>query len=148
MKMAAMPVPKFSGQIIDYPEWKMLFKDCVEPQYEDSAAVMILKTQALPEELRHYVPRSADLAQAWEKLDKQYLDPHKVWKGVKKDLQGLNRKKLGDTKYVVSLVDKLLDAESLLDTVGMAHWLRQEDKIPEYEDFLTKSELLEWVRTK
>lgn len=148
MKMAAMPVPKFSGKIIDYPEWKMLFKDCVEPQYEDSAAVMILKTQALPEELRHYVPRSADLAQAWEKLDKQYLDPHKVWKGVKKDLQGLNRKKLGDTKYVVSLVDKLLDAESLLDTVGMAHWLRQEDKIPEYEDFLTKNELLEWVRTK
>ena len=148
MKMAAMPVPKFSGKIIDYPEWKMLFKDCVEPQYEDSAAVMILKTQSLPEDLRHLVPRSADLAQAWEKLDKQFLDPHKVWKGVKKDLQGLNRKKLGDTKYVVSLVDKLLDAESLLDTVGMAHWLRQEDKIPEYEDFLTKNELLEWVRIK
>ena len=148
IKMAAMSVPKFSGKIIDYPEWKRLFKDCVEAQYEESAAVMILKTQALPEELRHYVPRSADLVLAWEKLDKQYLDPHKVWKGVKKDLQGLNRKKLGDTKYVVSLVDKLLDAESLLDTVGMAHWLRQEDKIPEYEDFLTKSELLEWVRMK
>ena len=27
-------------------------------------------------------------------------------------------------------------------------WLRQEDKIPEYEDFLTRNELLEWVRMK
>ena len=39
-----------------------------------------------------------------------------------------------------------MDAESLLDSVGMAHWLRQEDKVPEYEDMLTKAELLEWVR--
>ena len=108
MKMAAMPVPKFTGKIVDYVEWKRLFRDCVEAQFEESAAVMILKTQALPEELRHYVPRSADLEHAWEKLDKQYLDPHKVWKGVKKDLQELSRKKLGDTKYVVSLVDKLV----------------------------------------
>ena len=43
-------------------------------------------------------------------------------------------------------MDKLLDAESLLESVGMAHWLRQEDKIPEYEEMLTKTELLEWVR--
>ena len=39
-----------------------------------------------------------------------------------------------------------MDAESLLDSVGMAHWLRQEDEVPEYEDMLTKAELLEWVR--
>ena len=84
--------------------------------------------------------------QVWEKLDKKFLDPTKVRKGVKKDLASLNRKKLGDTKYLVSMVDKLLDAESLLDSVGMAHWLRQEDKVPEYEDMLTKAELLEWVR--
>ena len=50
--------------------------------------------------------------------------------------------------YVVALVNKLLDAESLLETVNMVHWLRQEDKIPEYEDFLSRNEKLEWVRLK
>ena len=55
MKMAPMPIPKFSGKTVDYPEWKKLFRYCVETQYEESAAVMTMKTQALPEELKHYV---------------------------------------------------------------------------------------------
>ena len=38
---------------------------------------------------------------------------------------------------MVKLVSKILEAESLLEAVGMAHWLRQGDKIPEYEDLLT-----------
>ena len=148
MKMAAMPIPKFSGKVVDYPEWKKLFKDCVESQYEESAAVMILRTQALPESLVSLVPRCTDLASVWVKLDDKFLDPARVWKGVKADLKSLDRKKLGEAKYMVSLVNKLMDAEILLETVGMVHWLRQEDKIPEYEDFLSREELLEWIRLK
>ena len=49
---------------------------------------------------------------------------------------------------MVNLVNKLMDAEVLLESVGMVHWLRQEDKIPEYEDFLNQDELLELVRLK
>ena len=45
-------------------------------------------------------------------------------------------------------VPKLLDAENLLETVGMVHWLRQDDKIPEYEDMLSMTEKLEWVKLK
>ena len=148
MKLAPMSIPTFSGKVVDYPEWKKLFKDCVEVQYEESASVMILRTQALPDSLRYLVPRCANLASIWEKLDKKYLDPSRVWKGVKQDLLSLDRKKLGKARYMVDLVNKLLDAEILLDTVGMVHWLRQEDKIPEYEDFLSQEELLEWVRLK
>ena len=44
MKMAPMAIPKFSGKTVDYPEWKKLFKDCIEAQYEESAAVMTMKT--------------------------------------------------------------------------------------------------------
>ena len=146
--MAAMPYPKFSGKIVDYPEWKKIFKDCVESQCEESAAVMILRTQSLPDSLTSMVPRCASLATVWEKLDKKFLDPTRVWKGVKADLNSLDRGKLGDSKYMVALVNKILDAESLLGTVGMVHWLRQEDKIPQYEDMLSKSEKLEWVRLK
>ena len=91
---------------------------------------MILRTQSLPDSLVSLVPRCTSLTTVWEKLDKQFLDPARVWKGVNADLQGLNRKKLGDKKYMVELVGKILDAESLLTTVGMVHWLRQEDKIP------------------
>ena len=75
MKIAAMPVPKFSGKVVDYPEWRRLFKDCIESQYEESAAVMTLRTQALPDSLVHMVPRCADLSSVWEKLDKKFLDP-------------------------------------------------------------------------
>ena len=117
--MAAMTVPKFSGKAIDYPEWKNLFKDCIESQYEESAVVMILRTQSLPESLTSLVPRCAALTTVWEKLDKQFLDPARVWKGVKADLSSLDRKKLGDKKYMVGLVSKILDAESLLESVGM-----------------------------
>ena len=46
------------------------------------------------------------------------------------------------------LVNKLLDAENLLETVGMVHWLRQDDKIPEYEDMLSMTEKLELVKLK
>ena len=49
---------------------------------------------------------------------------------------------------MMALVNKILDAESLLESVNMVHWLRQEDKLPEYEDMLSKSERLEWVRLK
>ena len=148
MKMAAMPVPRFSGKIVDYPEWKKLFRDCVESQYEESATVMTLRTQGLPDSLVNMVPRCTDLKSVWEKLDKKFLDPARVWKGVKSDLLSLDRKKLGKTRYMVDLVNKLMDAEVLLESVGMVHWLRQEDKIPEYEDFLNQDELLEWVRLK
>ena len=55
---------------------------------------------------------------------------------------------MGDHKYFVCLVNKLLDAENLLETVGMVHWLRQDDKIPEYEDMLSMTEKLEWVKMK
>ena len=147
-KMAALPIPKFSGKIVDYPEWKKLFRECVESQYEESATVMILRSQALPDSLSGMVPRCTDLDMVWEKLDKKYLDPTRVWKGVKTDLESLDRSKLGDSRYMVALVNKIMDAESLLDTVGMVHWLRQEDKIPQYEDMLSKSEKLEWVRMK
>ena len=147
-RMAAMPVPKFSGRVIDYPEWKTLFRDCVESQYEESAVVMFLRTQSLPDSLTNLVPRCAPLSTVWDKLDKKFLDPTRVWKGVKADLATLDRKKLGDRKYMAQLVGKILDAENLLESVGMVHWLRQEDKIPEYEDMLSRSERLEWVRSK
>ena len=148
MKLAAMPVPKFSGKVVDYPEWKTLFQDCVESQYEKSATVMTLRSQALPDSLVSLVPRCANLETVWEKLDKRFLDPTRVWRGVKADLRSLDRSKMGDCKYMQALVSKLLDAESLLESVNMVHWLRQEDKIPEYEDLLTKQEKLEWVRMK
>ena len=147
-KMAAMSIPKFTGKVVDYPEWRKLFKDCVESQYEESATVMILRNQALPESLTNLVPRCAELSVVWTKLDKKFLDPTRVWKGIKADLASLDRKRLGNTKYMVALVGKILDAESLLDTVGMVHWLRQEDKIPEYEDLLIDSEKLRWVEMK
>ena len=147
-KMAAMAIPKFSGKIIDYVEWKKIFRECVETRYEESAVVMVLKTEALPESLRTMVPRCTSLEAVWDKLDKKFLDPNSVWKGVKADLSSLDRKKSGDRKYITALEAKLLDAESLLESVGMVHWLRQEDKIPEYEDFLTKTEKLEWIRSK
>ena len=147
-KMAALPHPKFSGKVIDYPEWKKLFRECVESQYEESATIMILRTQSLPDSLINLVPRCAGLAVVWEKLDKKFLDSARVWKGVKADLKSLSRAKLGNGLYMMTLVSKLLDAESLLDTVGMVHWLRQEDKIPEYEDLLTETEKLEWVKMK
>ena len=148
MKLTAMPVPKFSGRVVDYPEWKKLFQDCVQSQYEDSATLMTLRSQALPDSLVSLVPRCGSIDSVWEKLDKKFLDPNRVWKGVKADLKGLDRSKLGDCKYMVALVNKLLDAENILETVNMVHWLRQDDKIPEYEDFLSKSEKLEWVRMK
>ena len=147
-KMAALPHPKISGKVIDYPEWKKLFRECVESQYEESATIMILRTQSLPDSLINLVPRCAGLAVVWEKLDKKFLDSARVWKGVKADLKSLSRAKLGNGLYMMTLVSKLLDAESLLDTVGMVHWLRQEDKIPEYEDLLTETEKLEWVKMK
>ena len=147
-KMAALPHPKFSGKVIDYPEWKKLFRECVESQYEESATIMILRTQSLPNNLVNLVPRCAGLSEVWEKLDKKFLDSARVWKGVKTDLKSLDRAKLGNGQYMMTLVSKLLDAESLLDTVGMVHWLRQEDKIPEYEDLLTENEKLEWVKMK
>ena len=147
-KMAAMGIPKFSGKVIDYPEWKNLFKDCVEAQYEESAVIMILRTQALPESLTTMVPRCTTLAAVWEKLDQKFLDPARVWKGIKADLLALDRKKLGDKEYMACLVGKILDAESLLDTVGLVHWLRQDDKIPEYEDLLTREEKYRWIEMK
>ena len=72
MKLAAMPVPRFSGKVVDYPEWKKLFQDCVESQYETSATVMTLRTQGLPDSLVSMVPRSASLESVWEKLDKKF----------------------------------------------------------------------------
>ena len=61
VKMAAMAIPKFSGNVVDYPECKKLFKECVESQYEDSATIMILREQALPQSLASTVPRCTDL---------------------------------------------------------------------------------------
>ena len=75
----------------------------------------------MPSSLTSLVPRCATLTNVWEKLDQQFLDPARVWKGVKADLRSLDRKKLGDRKYMVGLVSKILDAESLLQTVGMVH---------------------------
>ena len=147
-KMAALPHPKFSGKVIDYSEWKKLFRECVESQYEESATIMILRTQSLPDSLINLVPRCAGLAVVWENLDKKFRDSARVWKGVKADLKSLSRAKLGNGLYMMTLVSKLLDAESLLDTVGMVHWLRQEDKSAEYEDLLTETEKLEWVKMK
>ena len=148
VKMAAMAIPKFSGKVVDYPEFKKLFKECVENQYEESATIMILREQALPQSLASTVPRCTDLMSVWEKLDKKFLDPARVWRGVKADLKSLKRASMGDHKYFVCLVNKLLDAENLLETVGMVHWLRQDDKIPEYEDMLSMTEKLEWVKLK
>jgi hypothetical protein len=123
-KMAPMPIPKFSGKIVEYPEWKKLFRECVEGQYEESAAIMILRTQALPDSLTSLVPRCTDLRTVWKKLDKKFLDSARVWKGVKIDLKSLDRKKLGNCQYMMKLVRKFLDAENLLDTVGMVHGKR------------------------
>ena len=57
-------------------------------------------------------------------------------------------KKLERKKYMQALYRQMLEADVLLTGVGMAQWLRHEDKIPEYEDLLSKSEKLEWVRAK
>ena len=83
-----------------------------------------------------------------EKLDKRFLDAAKVWKGVKSDLKSLDRAKLGNGLYMMTLVRKILNAERLMDSVGMVHRLRQEDKISEHEGLLTETEKPEWVNMK
>ena len=84
---------------------------------------MTLRSQALPDSLVSLVPRCANLETVWEKLDKRFLDPTRVWRGVKADLRSLDRSKMGDCKYMQALVSKLLDGESLLESVNMVHWL-------------------------
>ena len=53
----------------------------------------------------------------------------------------LTGRSLALARYMVDFVNKHIDAEVLLDCVGMVHWLRQEDQITEYDDFLNQDEL-------
>ena len=111
--MAAMAILKFSGKVVDYPEFKKLFEECVENQYEEYATIMILREQALPQSLASTVPRCTDLVSVWEKLDKKFLDPARVWRGVKADLKSLKRDSMGK-KEVKWLLETIKNKEQVM----------------------------------
>ena len=100
-------MPKFDGNIRDYPRFKADFTRQVLPEYKNDmhTAAYTLKSCLSKGPLNLVRNVDDDLTEMWNRLDKKYGKASKLTDAIMNDIKKLRVVREGDDKRFVVLVD-------------------------------------------
>ena len=76
VKLGAVQIPKFNGNVLDYPQFKATFNALTEDQGYKAEVILIYLRDCLPKEVQHLLLGIKDMAAAWGRLDDRFGNLH------------------------------------------------------------------------
>ena len=118
--------PTFSGEALDYQEFKRLFLDLMEPlQLKDSASIEYLK-KSMPANLKDLLKGARELQECWNRLDERFCDRPGAIRQILRRLQELDASKGKSYERVEKVVFAIKNATYLLENLDAACKLHED----------------------
>jgi len=106
LKLEPMKMPKFDGEIRDYPRFKSDFQKHLIPNINsDESAAYILKSCLSKEPLEAVKNVDDDISAMWDRLDNKYGRSSILIAEIMKEIKKLSPVKDGDNRAFIRLVD-------------------------------------------
>ena len=137
-------VPEFSGNVIDYPEFKRGWQKVAGSHWDEENQLEQLKHKVDPHTKR-ILSRCNTMKEVWEALDLEYAQEQEVVNAVNSELIKLRSQDVTTAEYIVNLRNFLPCLEDSLRSVnnGLEH-LHTSDKVNFLVDKFDERTLHEW----
>merc|ERR1711867_16750 len=115
VKLRSVKIPDFSGEPINYPDFKRTFSALTGDQGLKDEVLMIYLRDAIPKDVRYLLNGVHDLKTAWNRLDDRFGDHQQHMRAlyerlVKIDLKGKDFERIErlhlEVEHVCQLVSK------------------------------------------
>ena len=145
LKLQPMPLPKFKGDIREYPRFKDDFTNQVVPSVTVAQQPYVLKScmEGYPLEIVKNVDHS--ISEMWKRLDEVYAVPSKVIDVIMKDIKRLTPVKKKENKKFVQLVDIVEKAYRDLNRLNLQNQISNASTVSMIEEKLPPDILEKWV---
>ena len=145
-RMEKMPLPRFDGQIRQYPQFKKDFRELVLPSVSTPESSYTLR-QCLSREVNDYLGScNEDVELMFKRLDLKYGDPSKIVDSILTDLHRFKKLEEGEHEKLIKFIDAVEMAHRDLKELSLASELTNTNTVSIIENKLPKKMQMEWYR--
>ena len=144
LKLQPMPLPKFSGDIREYPRFKDDFKAQVVPSISSSQQSYVLKSclSGTPLDIVKNVDHS--IIEMWKRLDDKYGEPSKIIDVVMYEIKKMKQVKEGDNNKFMQMVETVERAYRDLARLHLHEQVSNASTVSMIEEILPLSIRMKW----
>ena len=139
-------MPRFEGELRDYPQFKRDFEKQVMPNLNINTAPYTLRSCLGMEPLAHVKSVDDDIQAMWERLDSKYGDPAKVADAIINSIQNVKCIKEGEHKKFIQFVNVIEEGYRDLCNLKLEKEITTTSSISIIEKRLPPDVMKEWAR--
>ena len=145
LKLQPMPLPKFHGDIREYPRFKDDFKTQVLPSILETQQSYVLKSclTGVPLEVVKNVDHS--ITEMWKRLDDKYAEPSKIIDVIMNDIKSMPSIRENDNPKFIQLVDIVERAFRDLERLQLDREVSNASTVSLIEEKLPISIRMKWA---
>ena len=145
LKLQPMPLPKFDGDIREYPRFRKDFQGQVVPSISESQQSYVLKSclSGVPLDIVKNVDDNID--EMWFRLDDKYGEPTRVIDSIMREIKKLKPGRDGETMKFILFVDTVERAFRDLESLGLEREVSNASTVSMIEDKLSPEIKLKWA---
>lgn len=145
LKLQRMPLPKFDGEIREYPRFKSDFRTQVVPSISNEQQMYVLKSclTGTPLELVKNVDHNVQ--EMWKRLDDRYGEPSKLVDVIMYDIKKMKSLKDNEDAKFIKLVDTIESAYRDLERLSLEHEVSNSQTVSFIEEILPPDIRTKWA---
>ena len=143
VEMEKIKAPTFSGQTLDYPEFKRGWEKVAGVCWDDANQLEHIK-QKVDSNTRRIITRCKSMTEVWAALDTEYAQEQEVVNAVNKELSDLRSSNCTTEEYIVKLRNHLPNLEDVLMEVNGLEHLQSPERVNFIVDKFDERTLHEW----
>ena len=145
LKLQPMPLPKFDGDIREYPRFRKDFQGQVVPSISESQQSYVLKScfSGVPLDIVKKLDDNID--EKWFRLDDKYGEPTRVIDSIMREIKKLKPGRDGETMKFILFVDTVERAFRDLESLGLEREVSNASTVSMIEDKLSPEIKLKWA---
>ena len=144
LKLQPMPLPKFSGEIREYPRFKDDFKTQVVPSISPTQQSYVLKSCLTGPPLDIVKNVDHSIVEMWKRLDDKYGEPSKIIDVVMYEIKKIKQVKEGDTSKFIQMVEIVERAYRDLERLHLHEQVSNASTVSMIEEKLPLSIRMKW----
>lgn len=145
LKLQPMPLPKFSGEIREYPRFKDDFKSQVIPSISESQQSYVLKSCLTGTPLESVKTVDHSIIEMWKRLDDKYGEPSKVIDVIMNDIKTMQSVKENENNKFIKLVETVECAYRDLERLNLEREISNTSTVSLIEEKLPLDIKIKWA---
>ena len=145
LKLQPMPLPKFHGEIKEYPRFKDDFQKQVVPSVSETQQPYVLKSCLTGDALDDVKNVDHSIEEMWKRLDNKYGEPSKIIDVIMNDIKKIKPVKENENIKFIKLVDTVERSFRDLERLKLDSELSNAHSVSLIEEKLPASMKMLWA---